>query len=82
MIKMEPVFLIHAHVLFALIGLFDSRLSFCLEHDMRPKKKKKKKSLGVDFPQNCPNETDFVKIQTLNIHLNGGDLTCPRIMLE
>lgn len=40
MTKMEPVFLIHAHVLFALIGLFDSRLSFCLEHDMRPKKKK------------------------------------------
>ena len=41
MIKIEPVFLIHAHVLFALIGLFDSRLFFCLEHDMHPKKKKK-----------------------------------------
>ena len=80
MIKIEPVFLIHVHVLFALIGLFDSRLFFCLEHDMR--QKKKKKSLGVDFPQNCPIETDFVKIQTLNIHLNGGDLMCPRIMLK
>lgn len=47
MIKMERVFLIHAHVLFALAGLFDSRLFFCLEHDVSPKKKKK--SLGIDF---------------------------------
>ena len=76
MTNMEPVFLIHAHVLFALTGLFDSRLSFWYAS------KKKKKSLGVDFPQNCPIETDFVKIQTLNIHLNGVDLTCPRIILE
>ena len=44
--------------------------------------KGKKKSLAVDFPQNFPIDKKFIKIQTLNIHLNDGDLTCSRIMLE